>query len=242
MYNSTKRLIDILVALTILVVSLPVFLITMLLLSVTGEREIFYFQERIGYKNKRFFIWKFTTMLKGSDKTGIGEFTLANDPRLTPLGNFLRKTKLNELPQVINILKGDMTIVGPRPLTINGFNRYSKAVQSKIYNIKPGITGIGSIVFRNEVSLVNNCTDYEALYLQINAHKGRLELWYQQNRSLKTDFLIVFLTAYTILYPDQNLTYKLFPTLPKMQVEDFSVVVTRIPKRKVSRKVEFGVN
>ncbi len=243
MYNLTKRLVDLSFAVTLLVISLPVFLLIMLLLKITGDKEIFYFQERIGFKNKKFFIWKFTTMLRDGDYNGVGQFTISNDPRITTIGKILRKTKLNELPQLINILRGDMSLVGPRPLTIDGFNRYSKEVQRRIYNVKPGLTGAGSIVFRDEVKLLDNCSDYESLYKKINAHKGKLEIWYQQNRGIRVDFTILFLTAFSIFFPNQTMIYKVFKNLPLLQDEDeMDLQVRQISKKRQYRnKVEFGV-
>lgn len=243
MYNFTKRTIDLTFAITFLILSIPVFLIIVLLLSFTGDREVFYLQERVGYKNRRFFIYKFATLFKSSENIGIGQFTIANDPRVTPVGAILRKTKLNEIPQLINILKGDMSLVGPRPLMIEGFNRYSKEIQSRIYNVKPGLTGIGSIIFRDEVSLLNDCNDYDSLYKKINAHKGKLELWYQRNRGIRVDFIILFLTGLSIFFPNQTAIYKVFKNLPLLEDEnEINLNVRQISKKKVShRKVEFGV-
>ena len=243
MYNFTKRAIDVAFAVTFLVISLPVFLLVVILLSITGDKEIFYFQERIGFKNKRFYILKFATMLKNCDYRGIGQFTLANDPRITTLGRILRKTKLNELPQLINILRGDMSLVGPRPLTLDGFKRYSKEVQRRIYNLRPGLTGVGSIIFRDEVRLLDNCSDYETLYRKINAHKGKLEIWYQSNRGIRVDFTILFLTGFSIFFPNQTMIYKVFKNLPLLQDEDeLNLHVRQIAKkRQIHRKVEFGI-
>src|SRR5438105_10564400 len=125
MYPVFKRSIDISVALLLLMLSLPVIVVLIFLLKVTGDGEVFFLQERVGYQNKKFFIWKFATMSRNADKIGSGEFTVKNDPRLIPMGGFLRKSKLNELPQLFNLLKGDMTLVGPRPLIPSAFNRYS---------------------------------------------------------------------------------------------------------------------
>ncbi len=243
MYKFTKRAIDLTFAVTFLAISMPIFLIVMLLLKITGDKEIFYFQERIGYKNKKFYIWKFATMLRDGDYDGIGQFTISNDPRITTVGKFLRKTKLNELPQLINILRGDMSLVGPRPLTLDGFNRYSKEVQRTIYNVRPGLTGAGSIIFRDEVKLLDNCSDYESLYRKINAHKGKLEIWYQQNRGIRVDFAILCLTGFSIFFPNQTMIYKVFKNLPLLQDEDeIDLQVRQISKkRQFHNKVEFGV-
>ena len=243
MYNFTKRTIDLAFAITFLALSLPVFLLIMLVLSITGDKEIFYLQERVGYKNKRFFICKFATMFVNSEYNGNGQFTLANDTRVTPFGRMLRKTKLNELPQLINILKGDMSLVGPRPLMPESFDRYSDDVQNRIYNIQPGLTGVGSIIFRDEVKLLNNCSDYDNLYKKINAHKGKLEIWYQKNRGIRIDFVILFLTGLSIFFPNQTLIYKVFKNLPLLSDEnEINLSVRQISKKRIAhRKVEFGM-
>jgi lipopolysaccharide/colanic/teichoic acid biosynthesis glycosyltransferase len=211
---------------------LPLIVVLILLLKFTGDGEVFYLQERVGYKNRRFLIWKFATMSRNAHKIGTGEFTVTNDPRLIPMGKFLRKSKLNELPQIFNILKGDMTLVGPRPFIPTAFQRYSEEVQKKIYNVKPGITGIGSVVFRDEEQLVSNCTDFEKLYRNINGYKGKLEMWYQENLSFKTDLCIIFLTAYSIIFPKQNLTSKFFKNLPQENSELKLADLRQVEKRK----------
>ena len=145
-----KRIIDILLSLVALIILSPLLIPVCIGLLLTGEHYIFYFQKRIGYKNRDFYIWKFATMLKASPNLGTGLHTAKNDPRLMPLGGFLRKTKINELPQLINILIGDMSIIGPRPLVDKTFAPYPEHVKAVIYNVKPGLTGIGSIVFRED--------------------------------------------------------------------------------------------
>ena len=96
-------------------------------------------------------------MLSNSANMGSGSLTLKNDPRVLPFGSFLRKTKINELPQILNIIIGDLSIVGPRPQMQVDFEKYSDDVQGKIYNVRPGLTGIGSIIFRDEESLISAC-------------------------------------------------------------------------------------
>jgi lipopolysaccharide/colanic/teichoic acid biosynthesis glycosyltransferase len=224
LYNVIKRCIDLFIAGIVLVIVSPVLLIIMLLLRFTGEGEVFYLQERIGYKNKKFYIWKFATMLKNSPNIGTGDVTVKNDPRLIPLGKFLRKTKLNELPQIMNIINGDMTLIGPRPLMERGFLRYPPNVQNKIYDVKPGITGIGSIVFRDEETLISCSVDFETTYRKINQYKGELELWYQNNRSFTTDMLLLFVTAWVIIYPQSRMLYSLFPSLPSKNHEEFVIL------------------
>src|SRR5664279_2826285 len=128
----------------------------MIMLLLTGEHEVFFRQDRVGYKNKIFRIWKFATMLKNSPNMGHGDVTVRKDPRITAVGRFLRISKLNELPQIINILTGDMSFVGPRPLMKAGYDRYSPELKEKVYGVTPGLTGIGSIVFRDEELIITH--------------------------------------------------------------------------------------
>ncbi len=221
MYKLTKRIIDLLIAGITFLIMLPIFLPIVIALRLTGEGEVFYFQKRIGLKNKYFDIWKFATMLKNSPNMGSGSITLRDDPRVTIVGKYLRITKLNEFPQIINVLKGDMSIVGPRPLVDRTFNAYSKEVQEKVYHSKPGITGIGSIIFRDEESLISN-SDMEphAFYAaHVAPYKGALEMWYQKNKSTITDILLIFLTAWVILFSKSDLPHRLLKDLPRKPKE-----------------------
>ena len=216
-----KRLIDIILAFIALIVLSPVLVPVCIGLLLTGEHYVFYFQKRIGFKNRHFNIWKFATMLKASPNLGTGLYTTKNDPRILPMGGFLRHTKINELPQVINILIGDMSIIGPRPLVDKTFAPYPEHVKSIIYNVKPGLTGIGSIVFRDEEQLLSETKmPLDEFYKRhISPYKGELELWYQKNLSLYTDMMLILLTAYSLVAPQNNLVYKVFKDLPERPIE-----------------------
>lgn len=217
MYLIFKRLMDILFSMIIIILLIPIFIPITLILLLTAEGEVFYFQERIGFKNKPFKIWKFATMLKNSLNMGSGSITLKNDYRVTKIGKFLRKTKINELPQVINILLGDMSFVGPRPLVQATFDAYSQLTQKNINNIMPGLTGVGSIVFRDEESLISSVKnqDPHVFYKKnIAPYKGALELWYQNNQSFIVDFKILIVTAWVVFIPKSKLIYKWFKGLP----------------------------
>lgn len=216
MYLITKRLFDIVFSATALLLLLPLFIPIMLLLLFTGEHEVFYRQQRIGYKNQVFRIWKFATMLKNSPNMETGSLTLRNDPRVLPIGKFLRITKINELPQLINVLMGNMSIVGPRPQMEVDFKAYPKHVQEIIYNVKPGITGIGSIIFRDEEEiLTDTMLDPKECYVQFIApYKGKLEIWYQNNQSLYLNLRLIVLTGWIVLFPKSKLHYRLFKSLP----------------------------
>lgn len=214
MYRFIKRVVDIIIAAIALILLSPILIPSIMILLVTGEREVFYFQKRVGYRNRPFDIWKFATMVKNSPNIGTGEITLRNDPRVTPFGKILRMTKVNELPQIINVFNGDMSIVGPRPLMDVSFKLYPEEIQKLIYNCKPGMTGIGSLIFRDEEKIVSEAADPKAMYAAIYPYKGALELWYQKHASLYTDFMIIFLTAWSIIFPKNELVHKVFKDLP----------------------------
>jgi len=220
MYPVVKRLIDITLAALALLVLSPLLIPVCVGLLLTGEHYVFYFQERIGRHNKRFGIWKFATMLKNSPNMTGGLHTTRRDPRLMPLGHFLRMTKINELPQLVNILLGDMSIVGPRPLVDKTFDPYPEHVKRVIYNVRPGLTGIGSIVFRDEERLLSDSgMPLDVFYGQhIAPAKGELELWYQRRLSFRTDMLLIFLTAWVIVFPKSRLLHKVFKDLPEVKV------------------------
>ena len=216
-----KRFFDFIMALIALTILSPILIPVVIGLLLTGEHYVFYFQKRIGYKNKTFNIWKFATMLKNSPNLAGGLHTTRKDPRILPMGGFLRKTKINELPQIINILKGDMSIIGPRPLVDKTFDPYPEHVKKNIYNVKPGLTGIGSIVFRDEERLLSETKmpTSEFYAKHISPYKGELELWYQKHLSFYTDFMLIFLTAWVIVFPESNLVYKVFKDLPERPKE-----------------------
>ncbi|WP_107040035.1 sugar transferase [Brumimicrobium mesophilum] len=220
MYKLFKRLADIFASGIALIILSPLLIPIMIGLKLTGEGYIWYKQERIGYKNKPFLIWKFATMLLNSPNMSGGVITTKRDPRITPMGGFLRKSKINELPQLINIFKGDMSVVGPRPVMKVSFDAYPKHVQQVIYNVKPGLTGIGSIIFRDEEELItevkNRGEDTWEFYSQkIYPFKGEVEKWYQENESFITDIKIIIVTATVILKPESEIVYKWFKGLPK---------------------------
>jgi lipopolysaccharide/colanic/teichoic acid biosynthesis glycosyltransferase len=181
-YKIIKRIFDILSSVIALVILSPLLVPIAIALKLTGEGYIWYFQERVGHKNKLFNIYKFATMLKDSPNMSGGLITTKKDPRLTPLGGFLRSTKINELPQLLNILFGHMSVVGPRPVMQKSFAAYPDDVQKVIYNVPPGLTGIGSIIFRDEETLITKVRDAGgdtwAFYKNdIYPFKGKVEQW-----------------------------------------------------------------
>ena len=212
-----KRFFDIVLSFIAIGALAPLFLPVMVILFFTGEHQVFYRQTRVGYMNQRFRIWKFTTMIKGSSKIGTGSLTVKNDPRVLPFGRFLRRTKINELPQVFNILLGDMSIVGPRPQMEVDFNKYPLHIQSVIYKSRPGMTGIGSIVFRDEEKWISRHEGdkHEFYRHNIAPYKGELELWYLEHTSFTTDLMLIFITAWVVVFPASEIVYRLFKDLPE---------------------------
>ena len=214
-----KRVFDIVASgIGILVLS-PLLIPIMIALKCTGEHDIFYGQTRIGRGNRYFKIWKFATMLRNSPNMTGGLHTLDHDPRILPMGNFLRKTKINEIPQIFNIFLGDMSIVGPRPLVDKTFKPYSDEVKARIYSVRPGLTGIGSVVFRDEERLLSFVAarggDMDEFYARvISPYKGALELWYLDHFGLWTDLKLIFITAWVVLFPKSDIVNRAFRDLP----------------------------
>ncbi len=215
-----QRLLDILFSgLAILVLS-PLLVPIMIALRLTGEGEVFYLQKRVGRGGRHFGVYKFATMMKNSPSIGTGTVTVKDDPRVLPLGRMLRKTKLNELPQLLNILNGDMSIVGPRPQTQRCFDAFPRASQEKIVQVRPGLSGIGSIVFRGEEDMMHASGDPERFYDEvIMPYKGRLEEWFVLNQGLRTYFMCIVVTLWVVLFPRSPLVWQVFPRLPKPPVE-----------------------
>ena len=212
-----KRLLDLIIALVALVILSPLFIIVSIILKFTGEGEIFYLQERLGFKNKKFNIIKFATMIKDSPNIGTGSLTLRNDPRVLPFGKFLRKSKINELPQIFNVIVGNMSIVGPRPQMQVDFDKFPKNRRNEIYKSQPGITGIGSIIFRDEEKWISNYIgDKHKFYKNhIAPFKNDLEIWYLKNKSCFVDLKIIILTVLVILFPKFDSFNFFFNNLPK---------------------------
>jgi lipopolysaccharide/colanic/teichoic acid biosynthesis glycosyltransferase len=189
-------------------------------LKLTGEHYIFYGQTRVGRYGKDFMLLKFATMLKDSPSLPGGLYTSANDPRMLPMGRFLRKTKINELPQLVNIFIGQMSIVGYRPTVREHYDAYPEYAKQKIYNSKPGLTGIGSIVFRNEEEILQQFEDKKNFHQKfIIPYNDMLDSWYVDNKNLSNYFKIIFVTLLVVLKPNSNVGKKRFKGLPPIQAE-----------------------
>ena len=212
-----QRFFDVLFSGLALVVVAPLLLPIMLILRLTGEGEVFYRQARIGLRGEHFELLKFATMLKDSPNIGSGEITLKEDPRILPFGKFLRKTKLNELPQLINILKGDLSVVGPRPQVPNTFAQYPEAAKQDIGEVRPGLSGVGSIVFRDEERYLDAQQDPHAFYRDvIIPYKAELEQWYVRNQSLRVYFEVILLTVWVILFSSSRMPWRVWKDLPEL--------------------------
>ncbi|MDY0039584.1 MAG: sugar transferase [Desulforhabdus sp.] len=213
---AAKHLLDIVLASIALAAFFPLGIVIILILKFTGEGEIFYVQERVGMHGRSFGLLKFATMLKDSPNIGPGDITVRDDPRVLPFGRFLRKTKLNEIPQLINILMGDMSIVGPRPQTPKYFALFPENSQKKILDLKPGLTGLGSIVFRDEekMAAASGMEQIEFHKKVIAPYKGELEIWYRDHRSFWMDIKLILLTAWMVLFPDSRLYHFFLPAIP----------------------------
>jgi lipopolysaccharide/colanic/teichoic acid biosynthesis glycosyltransferase len=210
------RLFDILISSLALILLSPLLIIISFILSMTGEREVIYLQKRIGKDYRYFLIIKFATMKKNSPLIGSKTITLENDSRILPLGDFLRKTKINELLQFLNVLKGDMSLIGPRPLTQEIFNIYPKNISKIISTVKPGISGLGSLIFKNEYLLLKKNKNIKQIYTEeISKYKGLVEKYYVQNFTPFSYFKILILTIIILLTNKSKLVYKFFPGLPR---------------------------
>jgi len=205
-----QRFFDIIFSGVALLVLAPLFLPIMIALRLTGEGEVFYVQQRVGKDGKMFGLLKFATMLKDSPNIGTGTITVKNDPRVLPMGKFLRKTKINELPQLINILKGDMSIIGPRPQDMRCFVVFDEKDQENIKKVRPGLSGIGSIIFRDEEEIMHrdDIGDKEAFYDNvISPYKGRVESWYVKHQSVGLYFKLIWLTLRVVFFPGSKIDY-----------------------------------
>ncbi len=203
-----------------LLILFPLLVPILITLRLTGEGEVFFLQERIGKCGKTFKLFKFATMLKNSPNIGTGTVTMRNDPRVLPVGKLLRKTKINELPQLYNIFIGDMSVIGPRPLTAQTFGAYSDNTQSVIKQVRPGLSGVGSIIFRSEEEIMHGVTASVDFYANVIApYKGALEEWFVSRKSLYIYFVAIFVTVWAVLIPSTKIAWRVFKDLPEPPTE-----------------------
>jgi lipopolysaccharide/colanic/teichoic acid biosynthesis glycosyltransferase len=193
-----KRLFDILASLFGLILLSPIFLLLALLVKTSSEGPVFYKANRVGRDGKPFKLFKFRSMVTNADKLGPA-VTGASDSRVTGIGRFLRKTKLDELPQLINVLIGEMSIVGPRPEDPRYVAHYSEA-QRKVLSVRPGITSPASVQYRHEESMLTG-ENWESLYIEeIMPAKLAIDLEYVEKASLWQDIKLIFQTFYSIVW------------------------------------------
>jgi len=192
-----KRAVDIAFAGIGLVILLPVFIAVSALIRLDSPGPVFYLQARVGRNFETFKLFKFRSMYRNADKRQAITIGM-RDVRITKIGYYLRKFKLDELPQLINVLRGDMSLVGPRPELKKFVDLYT-AEQSKVLSVRPGITDLASLEFRNENTLLEGKKDPIQFYIdEIMPAKLELGLKYIQSRSLRLDLLIIFRTVFSI--------------------------------------------
>jgi len=195
-YSFQKRLFDLAGALVLAVLISPLFVLVASLVYLTSTGPILYKARRVGLHGREFVMYKFRTMVVNADRIG-GASTALNDPRLTSYGRFLRKTKLDEIPQLLNILKGDMSFVGPRPQVKIYTSKYSSRLLP-ILSVLPGITDIASLVFYDMDSLIS-AADSDSYYEKyIEPQKNEYRLYYSKNFSFSLDFLILLFTILSL--------------------------------------------
>jgi len=210
-----QRFFDVFFSVLALIFLFPLLMPIICILKLTGEGEVFYIQERVGQDGKVFGLLKLVTMLKNSPNIGAGDITIRDDPRVLPFGKFLRKTKINELPQLWNIVIGNMSIVGPRPMIPNTYANYSKRAQDRLNTVKPGLTGIGSIVFRDEERFLAELKEPMEFYKKnIIPYKSDLEIWFVENNSLWLYLKLIVVTVWIVMFPQSKIVDTAFKGLP----------------------------
>lgn len=193
-----KRIFDLFWTVTGLLVLSPLLAIVSLLIRVEDGGPVFFRQERVGHRGKRFRIWKFRTMVVDAEKNGM-PLTVGRDARITRLGHWLRKLKIDELPQLFNVLSGDMSLVGPRPEVPQYVALYD-SFQSQVLDLVPGITDPASLKYRQESDLLARASDPERTYVeQIMPEKIHLNLDYARHATVLTDFLVILRTLAALL-------------------------------------------
>lgn len=193
-----KRLFDIVGSAVGIVLLSPVFIVLAIWIKKESKGPVFYKQKRVGKNGKEFLLFKFRSMRIGSDKLGL--LTIGgSDPRITRAGNFIRKYKLDEFPQLINVLIGNMSIVGPRPEVAKYVNLYNEE-QLKVLNVKPGITDWASIKFRNENELLAQAEKPEEFYIsEVMPAKLQMSLQYIKKNNLLVDLKIIWMTLKKVI-------------------------------------------
>ncbi len=191
-----RRLFDIFLSLFLIIITLPLWIIIILLILIFSPGRPFFVHRRVGRHGREFGLIKFRSM-KRSNSDGPC-ITVAGDKRITSIGKILRRLKLDELPQLLNILKGDMTFVGPRPEAVNFIDKYPPELK-KILEYKPGLTDPGTLEFRNEEKILARYPDPQKAYLEhVLPNKLGMSLRYQEQRSFLGDLALIFRTMFSV--------------------------------------------
>ena len=199
---------------------LPVFILISILLRLTGEGEVIFRQNRIGKNEKYFSLIKFVTMKKDSPSIGTKEITLPDDERVLPVGRYLRKSKLNEIPQLINVIKGDISLIGYRPQTARYWNCFTALQKEILAQHRPGLSGVSSILLRDEEAFLSHFSDpIDADEKLLMPFKGRVETWYVENKSVSLYFSLIFMTMIKILLPNSTTFFFLIGKMRQYQKE-----------------------
>ena len=217
MYPFFKRFFDIVFALMGIVITGPFLLLSILIILISGETKPLFIQLRVGKDRQLFRFYKLRTM-KRTQSQNSGPITFHGDDRITKVGLFLRWSKMDEFPQFFNVLNGDLSFVGPRPLMPETFYAYDKSTQKRIAKVKPGITGVGSVVFRNEALLLKQAGENKQKDFYLNKilpYKGELEEWYVKHQSFGVDLKLLFFSAAVIAYSRMTGLHNYFKNLPK---------------------------
>jgi len=210
------RIFDGALSVILLLIFLPFFLLIAAYLILFGHK-VFFLQKRVGRNRRVFRLIKFTTMQKNSEHVALNDVSYTHDNRYFAFGKFLSKMKLNEFPQLINVLKGDMSFIGPRPLVEETFfDYYPRELQDQLASIRPGLSGIGSIYYADEETLRKKTTisNEEFARKYLFPYKSKLEVWFVNNHSLANYFRLIFLTIWVILFPTRDILFSVFKTLP----------------------------
>ena len=210
------RLLDIIFSFAAILILSPLLMPIIIILKFTGEGEIFYRQNRVGLGGKNFGLLKFATMLKNSEHMGTKTLTIKGDSRILPFGKFLRKTKINELPQLFNIFFGSMSVIGPRPQTEESFNYFPEIHKKDLIKMKPGLSGIGSIIFSNEEAMLDGKEDPIKFYQNFIApYKADLEIWYlKKNRKFILYLFLIIATVLAVIGFKKTYIFKIYKDIP----------------------------
>ena len=213
------RMLDLVIAMVSIFVAAPVFLAAAQILAVTYPHRIFFVQRRVGRHEELFGLIKFVTMVPGAEHMPGGSITHTRDPRISRVGRTLRRTKINELPQLWNVLRGHMSIVGPRPVTQAGHMKYGESGRRKLSQMAPGITGIGSIMLFNEEELISAIPGDPHQYHDevIKPYKVELEHWFFRHQSIGLYLQVIVCTLLTLLHgrPTVRPSWRDLPLAPQ---------------------------